>query len=577
MDQRTYELISQFISERTGVRIEFILDDAVPHADVANKVIYLPANIKDENVFAALAITMHEAGHIQHTLFDPKQLVGECRQRFGILNAIEDVRIDIKNFDLLPNIKEFYRQLMKKTVGQKSDKDWEQAPIQMKVLATLICNLEQFRGEMTTDKNIDRFIEDNRLMEQAFDLMKHLDWLEYAQKQSRLTDCKVYYREAKKIIDSIHKIIFGKQPQQPTGPQPQGRPDPNGGGTGKGKGKGKKADGDEEECQGSGEQEQEGDNKDEGGSDKDGEGKQGNPDKQDGDKDDEAEADDSQKPKNPKEEELGDTGVMELLRRRASEVFGQSRHTSRGRGSAILGQVALEETTKNGLRELLNEKCIHEISEGNILDTNNLTTFFTGDIGELFKEQKVIARKKSKIVLMLDASGSMSERMCFSKDYTRKDHVVVKNALAIKKILDEVCEMEGMNVVYETWAFSCSTWKCGMPLDNTNDGYFKQGYYGGGTDIVEGLKQAQKTLTDPEVEGERLLIFLTDGEVSELQIADMKKKIMYSNSNIKALIIGVGANINGFFVKQVIGNNNIIAEKHSNIVLMEAICQLLGG
>ena len=67
MNRRTYELLAKWIAENQKVNIEFGVQG--PVADVKNNRIILPHNIKDSNVFAALAWLMHEAAHLRYTKF----------------------------------------------------------------------------------------------------------------------------------------------------------------------------------------------------------------------------------------------------------------------------------------------------------------------------------------------------------------------------------------------------------------------------------------------------------------------------------------------------------------------------
>ena len=117
-------------------------------------------------------------------------------------------------------------------------------------------------------------------------------------------------------------------------------------------------------------------------------------------------------------QELGD--IEKLLGR--NEGFG----TKEGRGtlkvtSSLTGMVGLQEQTKQGFKELLNIKESHKVDAGDAIDSDELTSFLTEDLDTLFQEEKIEHTKKSKIMILLDASGSMNDYLMCGK--TRKDGV----------------------------------------------------------------------------------------------------------------------------------------------------------
>ena len=113
MLKRTFEVFSKYISKQHNVSIVFDTDGTA-HADMKNDVLHLPAEIANEHALGALALTMHEAAHIKHSKIIPIQQVAPMQSDFHILNAIEDIRIDRKNFHALPNVYAFYEELVKK-------------------------------------------------------------------------------------------------------------------------------------------------------------------------------------------------------------------------------------------------------------------------------------------------------------------------------------------------------------------------------------------------------------------------------------------------------------------------------
>jgi hypothetical protein len=80
----------------------------------------------------------------------------------------------------------------------------------------------------------------------------------------------------------------------------------------------------------------------------------------------------------------------------------------KGPSRDIVGEAAFEDMTKQAFKELLNIKEKRIVYEGMKLNTDEITSFYTGDIETLFHDEDIIKVKKSKIAFCLDASGSMS-------------------------------------------------------------------------------------------------------------------------------------------------------------------------
>ncbi|MDP2941939.1 MAG: VWA domain-containing protein, partial [Candidatus Omnitrophota bacterium] len=238
---------------------------------------------------------------------------------------------------------------------------------------------------------------------------------------------------------------------------------------------------------------------------------------------------------------------------------------------ACLGPLALKEMTKNKFVDLLDKKERRSVSEDQgKLNTDTLPSFLTGDIDDLFKESVIVRRKKSKILLVLDRSSSMRDKLI---DGIPKCYLVVKAAKSIVDILKEVQEIEGINVDYEVAAFAAEyrllakeTWEREYFTVNMPDGTHLSGAFS---------KAQDQILNDPEIDGNRLIILITDGMVAESQIESIKLDILKHNQDVRCLIIGVGASIE--ILKLIGENRNIIAEEIADVVLMEAIQDMLEG
>jgi uncharacterized protein with von Willebrand factor type A (vWA) domain len=131
--------------------------------------------------------------------------------------------------------------------------------------------------------------------------------------------------------------------------------------------------------------------------------------------------------------------------------------------------------------------------------------------------------------------------------------------------------VEGLNVDYEVSRFDSAYYK--LSKDNWQKEY--AGKIGGGTNLQYAFDQAMDSmLKDPTIEGKRMIVLITDGEVSGDQIEGMQKSIARNNADVRAMVIGCGAEVNGSFVRKISGHN-IISEEHSDIVLMECIQEMM--
>lgn len=532
MNGRTYEILADWIAGKHGVTIEFCSPDTTPQANVKDRVIKLPSGVDDVNAYAALQHLMHEAAHINYTRIIPDDISDNDQMRHDILNVIEDVRIDNYNFSRLPNIHEFYRRGMKYEVDKRKEVDMSQVPMERKVLINAIMELEHLSEFKIQDPRADKIIRDTGLLHMIRNGIRAIEQHDW--------------NEVKKTVTEIlQKLGLDKMPKQPitrfghiggagkdgdknkSGSAVQGGQQPAGG-----DGKSGNSGGDQP-----------------GGSQKTG-------------------AEDGQDP--------GSGGGGGDLLDLSGLQTGDEVYTSHGAGhgssscNAVLGEIATEELTKNKFKETLQVKETKTILKGNDLNTDNLTAFFTGDVEELFKEDVVEKKSKSKVTIVMDASGSMGTGlMC---GMTRKSAVAgcVKNLV---DILAEVQAAEGLDVDYEIAGF-----------DSDYYPYSKENWFneycanGGGTYMLQAFEKAQdRMLSDVEIDGKRMIVFFTDGDVCHDEIQKMRDRIAKHGADIRAMIIGVGAHVPGPFVDEIVGDNNIIHSKMANQILLESIMTMLEG
>lgn len=521
MSLRTYEIISKYIGKDSGVRV-VLEPNACPKCDIVNKVITLPSNIKEENIYAALAEAMHEAGHVRLTTPDVAA-VATTQFEHSVLNAIEDIRVDLENFKILPNIKEFYREEMK--MLNKNRKDPKDVSRPARILCDLIMYMEDFSDCMSQDQDIWKTICDTKIYENASNLIYYLNTKNYTRAQDELkTICKILQEN-------------DNEPAEPN--KGQGKNNDKQSGNAKG----------EEADSGN-------DNKNKA---------------EDVGKRDNKDEDKGEVPTDAKAGKLEED--LKKVYKDEEKVFalGWEQGGTAGSEMSALGPLALHEQTKVKLTELLDFVFLLLIyEEAGKLNTDNLASFSTGDIDDLFKEQIVRRSKKSKILLVLDASSSMDDKLV---DGNKKNDMLVKTTRSIVDILREVQELEGINVDWELAKFCCDmrllgkdTWETDYRTHNIVDG----------TNIQRSFNQAQEhILNDYTIDGNRLIILLTDGYVETEQIEAIHKDILKHNQDVRCLILGIGASPQ---ICKLIGDDrNISAQEIADVVIMEAITDMLEG
>jgi hypothetical protein len=466
MYRKTFETLSKWISKEQKVKIVFDTDGSA-RADIKNDTLHLPKDIANENAHAAIALMMHESAHIAHSKKIPFKEVAPTKTSFHILNAIEDIRIDRINFNVLPNIKEFYYPLV--------DKVDFKGPVSnaVKALCFGILELEGFWPR--AEKEVTDLYQKIRpfLVEGIYNI-ENDDWVKLKEK-----------------IDKIKKLL-GVPPEQDQ-PMPQ-------------------------EVQVVGQ----------GGVD-------------------------------------GDlSGIEKLLK--PGNAWSEGTPMEGGTSDTI-GELAMDEMNANQFKEILNVKERKTVSDGSTLDTETLTSLGTGDISTLFKEELHEKKKKSKVMFLLDASGSMKVPLI---DGVKRSDAVVRSVRKLTRILDEVRDIEGVSVDWGIGQFNNNFSE--LPKHEWDTLYHPYG----GTSFEGPFKEAvQLMLDDYTIDGKKIIIAMTDGDVSDYEIEQVRDYIREKHSDVRALIVGVGAMPNGALVHEIVGDNVIMASTDAEFILMEVIKSML--
>jgi hypothetical protein len=520
MNRRTFETLAKYIAEQGKVHIMFDFPGEGACANPKTGEIHMPSEIASHNALAALALLMHEAAHIRHSQEIPEKFMKDPIKK-DIVNAIEDARIDVKNFSRLVNIKGFYERMYR----DHKPPDPKKIPLPIKLLINQILDYEGCGRYGYKDKDTKDWQGDSNGQIQSL--------TQYFYQGVNAIEVNAW-NQLDKACDDIIKLLKIDKPLAQMMPQdlvisgackPSGPGDKKGQGQGVAAGKGTI----KVEVQG-------GDKKD--GTDV-GTGTDNNV-------------------------YDGINVIDALLHPQSILAKGQM---DGDRGDQI-GPAALQEQTRSKFKELLNIKTKRTVSDGGILDVDNLISYHTGDIETLFKEEMVKHEKKSKITILMDCSGSMGAPLI---DMKSRKKALVSCVKAVTDILDEVIDLEGINVEYDMAAFHCDYVK--LPKEGWVQHYMR---LSGGTDFHDAFHQAITDLAnDNSIDGKKMIVCFTDGDVHEDQIKDVYNDIIKYGSDVRAMVIGIGTDPSSKMSQDIVGDRIILAEENADLILLETIGEML--
>jgi hypothetical protein len=484
----TFEMLAKWVAKHNNAKVVFDGQATGASCNVKTNEIFMPENLKEHNIFAGLALLMHEGAHLNHSKKIPPDLAKGYISR-SIINVMEDIRIDRKNFNILYNIRDFYERLVKDHVYARKD-EIAKDTLMTRCLINSILRLENF-GIIKDDKEAVEFSQKNNVDDVVWrgtDAIEKSDWKELLE---RVNEVKRIFKIKDEDDFEIPTITIAPHPG------PQGKGEGEGEGTGDGP-------------------------------------------------------------------ELK-INVDKFMRPSSAWDKGEG---IKGPSRDIIGEAAFQDMTREAFKELLNIKERRIVYEGMKLNTEKLTDFFTGDVEELFHEEDIMKVKKSKVAFCLDASGSMSSVLIDGKMRT---DVLVRTVRSIINILKELQETEGLNISYDVWAFDYNAEK--LKVDNWEKEYSCRG---GGTNLLQAFIDVQTDiLNNHEIDGNRMVILVTDGEVGQDEIDNLRDHILRHGAAVRCMVVGLGADMNGRFVERIAGDNNILAEEHSDSIIMDCIRTML--
>ncbi|KKL47633.1 hypothetical protein LCGC14_2333560, partial [marine sediment metagenome] len=232
------------------------------------------------------------------------------------------------------------------------------------------------------------------------------------------------------------------------------------------------------------------------------------------------------------------------------------------------GTEALEEITRTNFIELLKVKDHRTVNLGKKLDSNRLVSYKTGDIDTLFTDEKIERPLRSKVLILLDCSGSMASPLL---DNVQKSRGLADITERITKLLDELNDIHGIDIDYDVRSFDTSYY-----THRKED--WKKEYLampGGGTSLSRNFDKAQdEMLKDYTVNGKKMIVVITDGDVGSGQVEHMRQSILGKNEDVRLMILGIGADPIGQFSKEISGHN-ILAMEMADTIVLDAIMEML--
>jgi hypothetical protein len=145
------------------------------------------------------------------------------------------------------------------------------------------------------------------------------------------------------------------------------------------------------------------------------------------------------------------------------------------------------------------------------------------------------------------------------------------SALEIRIVSPDFPAIEGINVDYDIRAFGSSYYK--LPKENWKKEYLK--YSDGSTCLAHGFHEAQaELLADYTVDGNKMVILMTDGEVNVDQIRKIQNDILMYNQGVRCMVVGVGADPCRKFMEEVC-EHNILCEDMADTTILDCINEMV--
>jgi hypothetical protein len=199
----------------------------------------------------------------------------------------------------------------------------------------------------------------------------------------------------------------------------------------------------------------------------------------------------------------------------------------------------LETPVRDRIKLALKKTLNVTADDGNILDTDELVSFITGDIDELFFDIKTEKKMRTKVYFLLDVSGSMSTNDMYNFDMDSKKQGLCRLDVShgafrsLQEIVNELKNEDGCDIDSEAFVFAdrCEKWN----MDIT-----KLPRVGGGTCFEHAMQYTVDKILTEDPANKRILIVITDGDVYAGEIEATQKLLVSTGQDIRVVMLQVG-------------------------------------
>lgn len=203
-----------------------------------------------------------------------------------------------------------------------------------------------------------------------------------------------------------------------------------------------------------------------------------------------------------------------------------------------LHQKVPEHVTVQRLKEFLTEKMeTVETSDDGGIDPTKLPTYWNGD-DDIFKTDMHKNDKKVRVRLVLDASGSMDEKL---EDGNKKLDALCRAAGLVAQAVDRIKRDSGLDIEMEAYAFASNHWKVKEGAERWDPYEFKKRYWrGGGGTHISGVLDEITGIPDEESVRD-VVVVVTDGAFEK---GGMEKLEAAMQGKKKYVLVGLGDGLN---------------------------------
>jgi hypothetical protein len=208
-----------------------------------------------------------------------------------------------------------------------------------------------------------------------------------------------------------------------------------------------------------------------------------------------------------------------------------------------LKQKVPDAVTISQLKEFFTEHMEKSVTreEGGI-DPEKLPIYWQTE--EIFKDEEITNKKRVKVHLLLDTSGSMNNTL---SDGTKKYEALVRAVGLVCQAADKIIMDEGLDIEVDAWAFGERDRVIKTGGEKWNAGQFKTRYWKGGDGITRAASLVKMTAELPDENGvNEIVLLITDGEFNDNADEEIKQA---QAGKKKWILIGVGRDVdaNGHF------------------------------